>query len=303
MKASQISMSDAPSAQPAMDQATILVVDDDPVRLNGTIHLLEQAGYTVNGALSAGQALDSVAANQPNLILLDVVLPDMSGVEISQQLKRNPATSGIYIILLSGLRTSPDDKVSGLNAGADGYINRPVSNRELLAHVHAILRLRSAELTIRRYDREQQNQQERELHALDEYHGEQVTRLTAQMLGVEALSSTASEVFDGLVETYAIILDMAVDQRAYHVDHQLPSHLLTLAEQLGRLSAGPRDVIAIHRAAIRAKAHDHDQKKVQVYLEEARYLVLELMGYLVAFYRAYSTLAMRNARKASEDQG
>lgn len=295
-------MNDTHPGRDEVDQATILVVDDDRDRLAGTVRLLEQAGYTILSASSGEQALELAVSHQPELILLDVVLPGISGVEVSQRIKSAPGTNDIFIILVSGLRTSSDDKVSGLDAGADGYIRRPVSNRALLAHMRALLRLRAAEQKIRSEQRERVEQQQREFTALDEYHGDQVTRLTAQMLGVEALALSSGGLFDSLVEQYAAILDLAVEQRSYHVDHHLPRHLLALAQSLGKLSAGPRDVVAIHRKALRSRTEDDSPGKTQVYLEEARYLVLELMGYLAAYYRAYSTLAMRNLRQTGPDQ-
>lgn len=86
---------------------------------------------------------------RPALVLLDVVLPDRSGVEICQQLKAHPACAGTWVVLVSGYRTASEQQVEGLDAGADDYLVRPLPNRELVARVHALLRGRRAEAALR----------------------------------------------------------------------------------------------------------------------------------------------------------
>ncbi len=86
---------------------------------------------------------------QPDLVLLDVNLPDISGLEVCRQIKADPALKGPYVIILSGTRTDGESQALGLEMGADGYIARPVTNRELLARVQAMLRIRQAEMALR----------------------------------------------------------------------------------------------------------------------------------------------------------
>ena len=132
----------------------ILVVDDDPDILFATERLLKKEGFEVTGADTGNRCLEKVALDQPDLILLDVDLPDISGTEVCQKIKNNPDYHRIYIMMLSAQKISSDDKANGLDVGADGYIARPVSNRELLSRVNAMIRLIRAERKTDSYIRE-----------------------------------------------------------------------------------------------------------------------------------------------------
>jgi light-regulated signal transduction histidine kinase (bacteriophytochrome) len=119
--------------------------------LQATSRLLKKAGYQVIKAGTGIQGLQLAREQKPDLILLDVVLPDVDGVEVCQRIKEDPALDDCFVVLLSGFKTSSDAQASGLEAGADGYITRPISNRELLARVEAMLRIKRAEERLARY--------------------------------------------------------------------------------------------------------------------------------------------------------
>ena len=125
------------SAVEANPQITILVVDDDPDVLFATCRLLSRAGFGVNRATSGRQGLALARQEQPDLMLLDAVLPDIDGIEVCRSLKKDPATRKIPVILISSLKISSRDQTDGLELGADEYIARPIGNRELLARVRA----------------------------------------------------------------------------------------------------------------------------------------------------------------------
>lgn len=127
------------------DGISILVVDDDKEILFATSRVLKSAGYTVYEAEDGGSCLQMMHEQKPDLALLDVVLPDCSGYEICRQIKTDRELQGIYVVLLSSIKTAPEDQSEGLELGADGYITRPVSNRELLARVRAMERIIKAE--------------------------------------------------------------------------------------------------------------------------------------------------------------
>lgn len=128
--------------------ARILVVDDNPVVLLNVAQLLRHAGYQVLEAVSGLECLQLARAHRPELVLLDVVLPDIGGVELCQQIKSAPELRNLFLVLLSSSRTSSDSQATGLEAGADGYIARPIENRELLARVAAMLRIQQAEAAL-----------------------------------------------------------------------------------------------------------------------------------------------------------
>lgn len=130
--------------------AKILIVDDNPVVLFAMAHLLKSEGFTVLEAATGKQGLALAKAEAPDLVLLDVMLPDINGVELCRQIKDGPDTSQLFVVLLSSIETSPDSQVTGLEAGADGYIARPIENRELIARVQAMLRIKRAESALRK---------------------------------------------------------------------------------------------------------------------------------------------------------
>ena len=130
---------------------SILVVDDDPGLLAGTIRLLKKAGYTLLGEKTGQGAIQSALKNIPDLILLDNVLPDINGLEVCRRLKNNKTSSDIFICILSGSKTASSDQSNGLDIGADEYIARPISNRELLSRVKAMLRIRNTEKELKQH--------------------------------------------------------------------------------------------------------------------------------------------------------
>jgi two-component system cell cycle sensor histidine kinase/response regulator CckA len=123
------------------DSLSILVVDDDPEVLHGTARLLEKEGYVVDLATNGEEALKSVEAHHPDLLLLDRSLPGIDGLEVCRRIKRDPALAEILVIIASGSQIESNDQAEGLEAGADGYIARPIANRELLARVEAYVRI------------------------------------------------------------------------------------------------------------------------------------------------------------------
>jgi DNA-binding NtrC family response regulator len=144
------------------EKAKILMVDDDADILFATTRILKSAGYEVFEASSAKECWEALEANRPDLLLLDVVLPDADGRKLCSQVKTNPDLAGIFVVLLSGTKTSSSDKVEGLDLGADGYIARPIANKELLARIQAMDRIRRAEMALQKaHDELEKRVQER----------------------------------------------------------------------------------------------------------------------------------------------
>lgn len=117
----------------------ILVVDDEAVLLETLAYNLEQAGYQVVTAADGASALEAVHREKPDLIILDLMLPVIDGLEVCRQLRRDNSASGILILMLTA-KSEEIDKVVGLEVGADDYVTKPFSRHELLARVKALLR-------------------------------------------------------------------------------------------------------------------------------------------------------------------
>lgn len=118
---------------------TILVVDDEAVLMETLAYNLEQAGYQVTTAADGVSALEAARREKPDLIILDLMLPEMDGLEVCRQLRRENATAITPILMLTA-KGEEIDKVVGLEVGADDYVTKPFGRREILARVRALLR-------------------------------------------------------------------------------------------------------------------------------------------------------------------
>ncbi|MFO1320627.1 MAG: phosphate regulon transcriptional regulator PhoB [Burkholderiales bacterium] len=126
--------------------ATILVVEDEPAIQELIAYNLRQAGHQLLRADSAEQAMTLVQNALPDLVLLDWMLPGVSGIEFARRLRADRRTREIPIIMLTA-RSDEQDKLAGLETGADDYVTKPFSPRELNARVKAVLRRRAPQVT------------------------------------------------------------------------------------------------------------------------------------------------------------
>jgi two-component system phosphate regulon response regulator PhoB len=122
-----------------MSEKTVLIVDDEAAIREMIVVALEMAGYKCIEAVDAQDAFIAIVDQPPDMILLDWMLPGTSGIELARRLKRNETTADIPIIMLTA-KTEEDNKIQGLEVGADDYITKPFSPRELVARLKAVLR-------------------------------------------------------------------------------------------------------------------------------------------------------------------
>ena len=119
-------------------RGSVLVVDDEPTILDVVARYLERAGYRTRVAVDGAEAIDAVAMNRPDLVVLDLMLPGMDGLEVMRQLRAHDHKT-IPVILLTA-KGEESDRVVGLRLGADDYVVKPFSPAELIARVDAVLR-------------------------------------------------------------------------------------------------------------------------------------------------------------------
>jgi two-component system phosphate regulon response regulator PhoB len=118
---------------------TVLVVEDEAALATMLRYNLEKQGFNVDEAVDGQEALTRIAEAQPDIVLLDWMLPVMSGIEVCRQIRRRPQTRDLPVIMVTA-RTEDQDAVRGLNTGADDYITKPFSMEALLARMRALLR-------------------------------------------------------------------------------------------------------------------------------------------------------------------
>jgi len=138
----------------------VLVVDDDTDMAAFLARLLQKEGMAVDSVHDGNTALASIARQEPDLILLDVMLPDASGFELCERLKADPATALIPVVLVTALEDQPS-RVRGIEAGADDFLSKPVKREELIARVKTLRRLHETrrELEARRLAAEVQRKE------------------------------------------------------------------------------------------------------------------------------------------------
>jgi len=117
----------------------VLIVEDEPDIRELVVHHLKREGYLVSAASSGEEALRQVQAAPPDLVLLDLMMPAMDGLEVCRRLRQDPATAMLPIVMLTA-KGDEVDRVLGLEIGADDYVVKPFSPKELVARVRAVLR-------------------------------------------------------------------------------------------------------------------------------------------------------------------
>ena len=125
-----------------MPNISVLVVDDDSTQVNLLYMILSKAGYWVIKAGSGQEAFEAVRADPPDMVISDVDMPGVDGFQLASMMSMDSVFRSIPVILMSGRRVTPEDQISGLTAGCDDFLSKPVNKVELIKRVENMLKLR-----------------------------------------------------------------------------------------------------------------------------------------------------------------
>jgi class 3 adenylate cyclase len=166
----------------------ILIVDDEPFNLDLLEQELMDYDYVIERAADGVQALEKTDSFNPDVILLDYMMPKMNGLEVVKRLRENATHKGIPVILLTAKATQ-EDKIAGLDAGADDYVTKPFDSFELLARVRAMMRIKGMHDALEEWNRtlaDKVNQQVKELQRMERLKRYLSPQIAETILGNEA---------------------------------------------------------------------------------------------------------------------
>ena len=222
-----------PAARDEHSEQTILVVDDNASDLKIINSCLKESGYRTAIATSGAIALERVKRILPDLVLLDVIMPDIKGFDVCRQLKEDPDTKDIPVIFMTGL-TSAEDKVSGFRAGAIDYITKPIFHEELLARVRIHLQIQQLAKNLHDHSAELEHVNEQlvaannEIQALNRQLNAENFRMREDLqVSRQRFLTLAEEVSDGYIVLDAGLIAFA-NQAFCHM------HDYALEETLGK---------------------------------------------------------------------
>lgn len=242
------------------------------------------ASWALRQVTQLRQALEALQADRFDIVLADLSLPDAQGLDSIKQLRT--VAPQVAIVVMTGLA---DETLAAqsIQEGAQDYLlkNEVTGGLLLRAIRYAVERQRLQEELAQARQREQQ---QRELESLGRLSGSTSTAVTAQLYDMAPLSRAAPERFGEWVRRYGDLIEHALEQRAFKVQYNIGEDLRGLAEELGFLQAGPRDVVQIHVRALNDKTREAAHARVLACTEEGRLMVLELMGYLADYYRHHA---------------
>jgi pilus assembly protein CpaE len=266
----------------------ILIIDDDVDTLRLVGLMLQRQGYQISAASNGEQGLAKAFEENPDVILLDVMMPDLDGYEVTRRLRKNPATKSTPILMFTA-KTQLDDKVTGFEAGVDDYLTKPTHPAELQAHIHALMSRKSPKKT------------EDIATALHEHHARTIGILSSRGgLGVSTFAANLAGAIFSRTHSDVILAELVPGQGSLGwdlglMDHKELNDLLT-----GKSTEITREkvdsLLVPHGSGIRLLLASEDPHDIHLTSQVshyelivlslgrlANYLVLDLGGSLLPF--------------------
>lgn len=268
-----------------MATLAVLAIDDEEIQHMLLSRLLRDGSdgysYELASCPTLEAAFDRLDQGPPiGVVLLDLGLSATQGIETVTRF--GSRINDYPLIILTG-NADQDVARRALHMGAEDYLDKTDLTAEILQ--------RAIRYSVERFGLKRDLERaryEREIEITQEMVSVADSPVTSQLYGQRGLRLAAPSTFDQLVIAYSAAIADAIEQRAFHVEHRLSDRLRTMGETLGRLLAQPRDVVEIHNEALRMQGSGGARATMRARLEESRYLLLELIGYLCSYYRKQS---------------
>ena len=260
--------------------ATLLLVRSDDgaeSALIGPLKALSDGELEVKSATSLDDALAILAEGETDIIVAEGPSDGDGGLLQRVKVLRRQAMRTPIVVVASAVDERLLEEVR--RVGIQHVLQRHEALQPLvLSVVRSAMREAQADAVTA----------DEEIRRLGALSGPAPSPVTGRSLGMQSLRDKAPEEFESLLNVYDTLLDMLLERQARRLVDDYEARLLRFAERLGMINAGPRDVVAIHKAAIAAKIAREPAMKTKAYCEEGRLLILQVMGHLASFYRSLS---------------
>lgn len=243
----------------------------------GPLRGLADGRLEVKAATSVDHALAILAEGETEIIVAEAASDGNAGLLESIKVLRQQAPRMPIVVIASELNESFLEEMR--RAGVQHVLQSEQALQPLVLSV------------VREAVREAQADApsaEEEIGSLGALSGPAPSPITGRSLGMQSLREKTPDEFESLLKAYDTLLDMLLERQACRLVDDFEARLLRFAERLGMVNAGPRDVVAIHKAAIAAKIAREPAMRTKAYFEEGRLLILQVMGHLASFYRSLS---------------
>ena len=207
----------------------ILIVEDDSDIVELLTYNLREAGFETEAVFNGGDAIERAVEEQPDLIILDLMLPEVDGFEVCRLLKQDTQTADIPIIMLTA-KGEEIDRVIGLQLGADDYVTKPFSQREFVLRVRAVLRRTTAEQTPSSVNQLEISGLRIDIDKHKVFNEQGEIELTATEFKMLVLFAGAP----GRVFSRSVLMDSIWGQDYYGIDRTVDTHISRLRRKLGR---------------------------------------------------------------------
>ncbi len=265
---------------------TALLVEDNPADARLFVEMLAEfprVRIDVQSANRLSEAIERLDTGGVDVVLLDLGLPDSHGLGALARIRGEFPTVPVVVFTI---QDDEDIAIEALKGGAQDYLVKgDVDGKLLLRSIRYALERNALQCALCAGPAEERH--EAEIDALGRLAGPVNSSVVSRIYGSTPLNEAAPEVFPHMVTRYGDLMDQALEQRAFKTDYDSSEGIRNLGNELGFLRAGPRDVIDLHRRTLEEKRAALTVPRFEACLEEGRFMVLELMGYLAAYYRNY----------------